>query len=63
MSIFGFEIGPDFGIEQRWIAHHLLPVRGSEPAIVIGNRDAMVRGGSGQAPRDGGKRWIEGVEL
>ena len=63
IGVFGFEVGSDLGVEQRWLAHHLLPVRGSEPAIVIGNRNAMMRGGAGQAPRDGRQSWINGVEF
>ena len=55
VTVLGFEIGPDVGIEDRGIAQHLLPFRILDPRIVVGHRDAV--GGEGMRParRDGGR--------
>ena len=39
--VLGFEVTADLRIEQRRIAHHLAPVVGAQPRVVIDQRDAM----------------------
>ncbi len=42
VGVLGLEIGTDFAVEQRWIAHHLLPVGRPQPGVVVDERDAVM---------------------
>src|SRR5579871_1939414 len=47
IGILVFEMRPDGWAQQRWIAHHRLPVRISEPGEFVGETDSMpYRGGT-----------------
>jgi hypothetical protein len=41
------EIGADVGCQRCGLAHHLLPVVGPQPAVVVGARDAEMGRGHG----------------
>lgn len=43
VGVFGFEMRTDAGIEQRRLAHDLLPVLRPQPAVVVGQRNAVVQ--------------------
>ncbi len=45
-AVLEIEIGADVGSQRRRLAHHLLPVVGSEPGIVVSAGDAEMRRGN-----------------
>ena len=44
ISVLGFEIGADVGIEQARVAHHRLPARILEPGELVGEGNAVPHG-------------------
>jgi len=43
IGILGFEIRADARVEQIWLAHDLLPIGSAQPAIVVGERNTVIR--------------------
>src|SRR4029079_9529493 len=63
IGILGLEMGADRGIENGRVTHHLLPVRGAQPGVIVLADDAMMSVGEGTARgagRPAGRRdfWI-----
>ena len=43
VGVLRFEIGADVGPERGRIAHHLLPIRGAQPSVIVHALDAVVK--------------------
>ena len=43
VGVLCLEMGADLGIEQSGIAHHLLPVLGAKPGVVVNPLDAVMQ--------------------
>ena len=41
VGVLGFEIGADLGLEHGGVAHHLLPVVGAQPSVIVDQLDAV----------------------
>ena len=57
MGVLRLEVGADRRVEHGGIAHHLLPVGGAQPGVVVGNRDAVPEAVGGLL---GGTGWRGG---
>ena len=55
VGILVLEIGPDLGLENGGIVHHLLPVVGPEPGVVVGAGDAVMDSRDRPPDRDRGR--------
>src|SRR5690606_10394121 len=53
ISVFGFEIGADFGVQRLGLLHHFLPIVGAEPRIGIVTTNIVMRVGMLDALGDG----------
>ena len=54
VGVLGLEIGADVGRQHRGVVHHLLPVVGAQPGVVVGPRETV--GDGGQRPARRGRR-------
>src|SRR4029077_16423835 len=57
-GVLRLEVSADVRRQERGLAQHLLPVRGLEPGVVVGERRAMHDTLRGPPLCD---RWLEGV--
>jgi hypothetical protein len=56
VGVLGVQVGADLGVQHRRVAHHLLPVVGSQPGVLVDKFDAVLDGKLGPARRDGRQR-------
>ena len=61
IGVLGVEVGADLRVEHGRIAHHVLPVGGLEPGVVVDQLDAMP--GCYIGPARGAGRLDEGVTM
>ncbi len=61
VGVLGVEIGADLRVEHGRLAHHVLPVVGLQPGIVVDELDAVPGGDVGTAR--GARRLDEGVTM